>query len=81
MMERQSTLKEDKMFLSIRDNVNTLINKAGCVTLEKAIAGHSGDTREMISCVDRLVALGEIKKIERSKNVCGYQYEIYIKSR
>ena len=79
-MGRQATLTEDKMFLSIRDNVNILINKAGCVTLEKAIAGHSGDTRDMISCVDRLVALGEIQKIEQSKHVCG-QYEIYTKAR
>lgn len=53
-------------FLAIRDNVKRLIKEAGCVTMEQAISiVDSGDSWDMLACVDRLVELREIKEICR----------------
>jgi len=51
-------------FLSIRDRIAKLIKYSGATTVEKAIQGETGDTFHMLACIDRLVELGEIVRIE-----------------
>ena len=69
--EKSSIFTEDgqEMFLRIRDNVKSLLKKAGAVTMGRAITG-SGNTWTMMACVDRLVELEEIREIT-GKNVAG----------
>ncbi len=50
-------------FLKIRDNVQRLLKEAGACTAEKAMAGVSGDSWMMLAALDRLVELGEIRKV------------------
>lgn len=54
------------VFLKIRDHVFDLIKMAGCFRMDKvfSIPGVSGETWDMIACVDRLVEIGEIREIE-----------------
>ena len=55
-------------FLSIRDRIKKHIEMSGCVSLGKAIADESGDTFQMLACVDRLVEIGEIVRIENPRD-------------
>ena len=64
------------MFLRIRDRAFALDGQAGCATLEKIISGCTGDSFTMIACVDRLVEIGELRKVPQ-QNVAS-QYEIYV---
>jgi len=52
-----------RIFLGIRDNCKSLINKAGAARMDKIIQDSYGDTWFMLACVDRLVELGEIYEI------------------
>ena len=63
------------MFLKIRDNVNSLIDKAGAVRMQEAISGQTGDCWHMMACVDRLVEIGEIKELV-NPNAAG-QYRVF----
>ena len=62
---RESIFTESgqRMFLSIRDNVNDILAKAGAVRMREAISGQSGDSWLMLACVDWMVELGELKEI------------------
>lgn len=51
------------MFLKIRDTVQALIKKAGCVRMQEAIGEVTGSSWTMLACVDRLVELGELREI------------------
>lgn len=53
------TAEGQKMLFKIRQQAADLINKAGCVRLEKAIGNISGDSWLQIACLDYLVELGE----------------------
>jgi len=64
------------MFIGIRDNVKKLIEKAGAVSFGAAIRNVTGDTWDMLACIDRLVELGEIREITKD-NVRG-QDRIFI---
>ena len=65
------------LFLKIRDNVNRLIEQAGAVRMDRAISGCSGDSWQMLACVDRMVELKEIT--ESSIPNCAGQYRIFTK--
>lgn len=58
------TEKGQVLFLAIRDKVRDLTGLAGSCTIEKAISGQSGDSWQMLACVDRLAELGEINIIK-----------------
>lgn len=49
-----------KMLLEIRDKVFSLCKKAGACTMEAAMT--SGDSWDMLACVDYLVERGDICK-------------------
>lgn len=64
------------MFLSIRDRVSKLHEFSGAFTMAHAIANETGNSWDMLACIDRLVEIGEIKKVADN----GYsQDSIYIK--
>lgn len=65
------------MFTKIRDNTLRLIAQAGAVRLIKAISGCTGDTWDMIACMDRMVELKEIREIT-GPNVAG-QDRVFVK--
>lgn len=64
------------LFLRIRDKVKRLLNTAGAARMFEIIQGETGDSWQMLACVDRLVDLGEIREITNSK-VAG-QYRVFI---
>ena len=76
---RDTVFTEDGQvrFLAIRDNTRYLLDKAGAVSMEKAIAGQSGDVWKMMACVDRLVELGELREITAEQQVAG-QHRIFV---
>jgi len=78
--EKAWTVSEEgqKQFLRIRDRVNSLLETAGAVRLDKAISSETGSSWEMMACVDRLVELGELKELT-NKDVPG-QYRVFVKS-
>jgi len=52
-----------RMFLRVRDQINQLLTKSGAVRMQEAIANISGDSWDMIACVDRLIELDELREI------------------
>lgn len=65
------------MFLKIRDNVNKLLKEAGAVMMSRAISSCTGDTWDMLACVDRLVELGEIREIPQD---CAGQHRVFVEN-
>lgn len=59
------------MFLAIRDNAKRLLSLAGAFTCGQVIRGCSGDSWQMLACVDRLVELGEIREATDPAKVRG----------
>lgn len=68
------TDKGQRLFLKIRDYVKNRIKEAGAVRLDKIISQFSGNTWEMMACVDRMVELEEITEV--NKDVV-FDYRIY----
>jgi hypothetical protein len=79
--QRPSVFTEDGqiMFLQIRDNAARLIAKAGAARLLEIIGGVSGNTWDMLACVDRLVELGELREVTTG-SVAG-QHRVFINPR
>ena len=62
------TEENQKLFLGIRDQVNSMIKVSGAVTMLKAIKlppgiGAAADGWVSMACVHRLVELGEIREL------------------
>lgn len=76
---RPSLFTEDGqvMFLKIRDHVKKLLSQAGAVRMGEAISCSTGDTWEMLACVDRLVELGELREVTVGQDVAG-QYRVFV---
>lgn len=64
------------MFLKVRDNAKRLIEQAGAARLQEMIQGVTGDTWDMLACVDRLVELGELREVTAPCSVAG-QHRIF----
>ena len=67
------------MFLKIRDNVQRLLKEAGAVRAQEALGNVCGDGWTMLACLDRLVELREIRRVERAHHV-NAQDEIYVRA-
>ncbi len=67
------------MFLAIRDKAQELIKVAGAVMSVKLIACTSGDTWNMLACIDRLVELGELRELTGTA-VAG-QHRVFVSRR
>lgn len=53
-----------RMFLKVRDESKRLLKLAGAVTCERLMAAAgSGSSWTMLACVDRLVELGELRRV------------------
>lgn len=52
-----------RMFLRVRNKVQEMLGVAGAVTAGVLLRSLSGDTWKMMACIDRLVELGELRKI------------------
>lgn len=78
--ERPHLFTEDGQvqFLKIRDKANELIASAGCVRMDKAIAGACGDSWQQLACLDRMVELREIVEVTRP-GTCAAQFRIFTK--
>lgn len=77
--QKPNVFKEDrqKMFLRIRDNAKQLTDVAGAATAEKLMRGCSGDTWDMLACIDRLVEIGELHEIVNPVSRAG-QHRLFI---
>lgn len=77
--QRSKVFTEDgqKMFLHIRDQTKALIAKAGVARCDKMTAGCTGDSWDMLACVDRLVELKEIHEIPNTMSRAG-QHRVFI---
>lgn len=77
--QRPKVFTEDGqvMFLKIRDNADALMKKSGAATAEKLMAGCTGDTWDMLACIDRLVEIGEIHEIPNTMSGAG-QHRLFI---
>jgi hypothetical protein len=65
-------------FLKIRDHVKLMLNKAGAITMEKAMVA-GGNSWLQLACVDRLVELGEIREITKENEVAA-QHRVFVAS-
>ena len=65
--QKQNIFTEEgqAMFLKIRDKAHELLGIAGAFKIGYVISGNSGDSWDMLACIDRLVELGEIREIEQ----------------
>ena len=77
--QRPNVFTEDGqvMFLKIRDKAKALIATSGAATCEKIISGCSGDSWDMLACVDRLVELKEIFEIPNTLSTAG-QHRLFV---
>jgi len=73
------TEKNQGAFLTVRDNINHLLDEAGAVSMQTVLKTPSvtADTWLMMAFVDRLVELGEIKEVNRP-DIIG-QYRIFVR--
>jgi hypothetical protein len=65
------------MLLKVRDNVRQLLADSGAFMAGNAWRGVTGDSWMMLACLDRLVELGEIRRVEQGR-VAG-QSEVYVR--
>lgn len=66
------------LFLQIRDRVNALLKTSGAVRMEEAIRESTGDTWQMLACVDRLVELGELREITGGDIQVAGQHRVFV---
>ncbi len=78
--QRANIFTEDgqRMFLKIRDRANDLIKQAGAVRFQEATSGVTGDSWDMIACMDRLVELGELRELKQDG--CPGQFRVFVKA-
>jgi len=76
--QRARIFTEDgqRLFLAIRDKTKHLLKQAGASRMQEMISGNSGDSWDMIACVDRLVELGEIVELQYGK--CAGQHRVFV---
>ncbi len=66
-----------KMFLTIRDRAKELLEEAGAFREQELHNCVSGDSWDMLACVDYLVERGEIQRVY---NIGARQHNIYTKN-
>jgi hypothetical protein len=68
-----------RTFLKLRDRVLCLIEKTGAIRCQEALREYLGDSFLALAILDRMIELGEIRKIEQGR-IAG-QYEIYVSAK
>lgn len=80
--QKSAIFTEDgqRMFLKIRDHAQDLLKKAGAARMQELMSGAgSGDSWDMLACVDRLVELGELREVPQGR-VAG-QHRVFVSAR
>ncbi len=67
------------MFLKIRDRVKSLLSTAGAVRMQEATSESTGDSWDMLACVDRMVELKELKEVTAGWEVAG-QHRVFVEA-
>lgn len=52
-----------RMFISIRSSVLSHLKHSGAVRMQEALSGFSGDSWDLLACVDRMLELGELREV------------------
>lgn len=60
-----------RLFLKVRDGVDRKLTVSGAVRMEEAIRGVSGDSFEIMACLDRMVELSELVELTQQGKVRG----------
>lgn len=78
--ERPRVFTEDgsTMLLKIRDNAKSLIASAGAARSDRLMSNVSGDSWQMLACIDRLVEIGDLLEIPNPTSGAG-QHRIFTK--
>ena len=78
---KNSVFTEDGQvrFLAIRDRVRSKLADSGAVRMQEAMRGSTGDSWEIMACIDRLVELGEIREIEQER--VAAQHRVFVADR
>ncbi len=66
-----------KLFLQIRDRVQDLLEEGGAFRLHEATRECTGNSWDMLACIDRLVELGEIEEVGQGRDVMT-QYRVFV---
>lgn len=70
-----------RQFLRILDHVRKLLRESGACTMGAALRGAgSGSSWQMMACVDRMVELGEIRRITPVGS-CAGQDEVFVSAK
>jgi hypothetical protein len=64
------------MFLRIRDHITDILSVAGAIRMQEAISVATGDSWQMLACVDRMVEIGELREVT-GIGVPG-QYRVFV---
>ena len=80
--QRPNLFTEDGqlMFMKIRDEAHRLLKLSGAVMSDRLIGVTTGDTWNMLACIDRLVELKEIREITTPGEVAG-QHRVFVSVR
>lgn len=75
--ERPTLFTEEgqELFLKIRDNAKKHLTLSGAFDFEHVTKGISGDSWQMLACVDRMVELKELREL--SPPICAGQYRVF----
>lgn len=65
-----------RQFLRIRDHCHWLLRQAGAARMQEITKGQTGDSWEIMACVDRMVELGELRELDLP-HVAG-QHRIFV---
>jgi len=65
------------MFLKIRDRARYLSNTAGAMNVESLLKEADGDSFKQLACVDRLIELGEYRRIDLDQ---WTQYQVLVEN-
>lgn len=70
LRDKLFTDEGQRLFLKVRDRAQALLAESGAAMVGAIIRGLSGDSWEMLACVDRLVELGELREVVQ-RDVAG----------
>ena len=75
--QRSAVFTEEgiKTLFKVRDKAKELLDVAGSFREQEATAGLSGDSWDILACVDYLVEQGEIRRIY---DKCARQHNVYV---
>jgi hypothetical protein len=77
--EKLFTDNGQRMFLRVRDKAKSLLDTSGAFYAGNVIEGLTGDSWELLACLDRLVELGELAEVPNPVSGAG-QHRIFVRA-